>query len=312
MKLKILIAVYNDWSSLDVLLGEIKNNLQSTIWKDYEVYIVNDASTIEAPKEIKKKTKIINLFNNIGSQGALSIGVKYIEKNDEDLTHLLILDSDGEDRPQDILRLLDKCKEDENKIVFAKRKKRKESFLFRMMHLIYKKLFKILIGKELDFGNFSCMAKANLKKIVNINNLQNHYSASILRSKIPYKKIDCDKGSRIEGSSKLNFWKHFAHALMSLSVFIDLIAIKFLFISLIGIVLSIIFAVIIFLMKFYYSQMLLGLTSNILLSLAIILIVLFLICLFSLIIFLNNKNQSYSSSNKSIDHLIDRVDDFTD
>ena len=59
MKLKILIAVYNDWSSLDVLLGEIKNNLQSTIWKDYEVYIVNDASTIEIPEEIKKKTKLL-------------------------------------------------------------------------------------------------------------------------------------------------------------------------------------------------------------------------------------------------------------
>ena len=78
---------------------------------------------------------------------------------------------------------------------------------------------------------------------------------------------------------------------MSLSVFVDLIAIKFFFISVIGIVLCIISAVIIFLMKFYYSQMLLGLTSNILLSLAIILIVLFLISLFSLIIFLNNKSK---------------------
>jgi len=311
MKLKILIAVYNDWSSLDVLLGEIKNNLKATIWKDYEVYIVNDASTIEIPEKIKKKTRIINLFNNIGSQGALSIGLKYIQKNDDDITHLLIMDSDGEDKPQDITRLLDKCKTEENKIVFAKRKKRKESFLFRALHFIYKKIFKILIGKELDFGNFSCLSKANLNKIVNINNLQTHYSAAILRSKIPYNKIDCEKGFRIEGSSKLNFWKHFAHALMSLSVFVDLIAIKFFFISLIGIVLSIISAVIIFLMKFYYSQMLLGLTSNILLSLAIILIVLFLISLFSLIIFLNNKNQSYSSSNKSIDHLIESVDDLS-
>ena len=98
----------------------------------------------------------------------------------------------------------------------------------------------MLIGMDLDFGNFSCMSKANLKKIVNINNLQNHYSASILRSKIPFSKIDCEKGFIIEGGSKLNFWKHFAHALMSLSVFVDLIAIKFFFISLGGIVLSII------------------------------------------------------------------------
>ena len=65
MKLKILIAVYNDWSSLDILLTEINKNLQFTEWKDYKVYIVNDASTIEIPEKIRRKTKIINLFNNI-------------------------------------------------------------------------------------------------------------------------------------------------------------------------------------------------------------------------------------------------------
>ncbi len=311
MKLKILIAVYNDWSSLDILLAEINNNLKATKWSNYEVYIVNDASTLEVPSEIKKKVKIINLFNNIGSQGALSIGVKYIQDKDKDITHLLIMDSDGEDKPHDIIRLLDECNKSENNIVFAKRKKRKENFIFRIMHFIYKKVFKILIGKELDFGNFSCMTKNNLNKIVNINNLQTHYAASILRSKIPFSKIDCEKGFRIEGSSKLSFWKHFAHALMSLSVFVDLIAIKFFFISFLGIILSIISAFIIFLMKIYYSQMLLGLTSDILLSLAIILIVLFLVSLFSLIIFLNNKNLSYTSSNKSVDHLIESVDDLS-
>ena len=311
MKLKILIAVYNDWSSLDILLGEIYKKLNQTVWKNYEVYIVNDASTIEIPEKIKRKTKIINLFNNIGSQGAISIGVKYIQKKIDNMTHLLIMDSDGEDKPEDITRLLDECKINENKIVFARRQKRRESILFRALHFTYKKIFKMLIGKDLDFGNFSCMTKANLNKIVNINNLQTHYSASILRSKIPFSKIDCEKGFRIEGSSKLNFWKHFAHALMSLSVFVDLIAIKFFFISLVGIVLSIISATTIFIMKLYFPKILLGIASNILLSLAIITIVLFLISLFSLIIFLNNKNQNYSSSNKSIDHLIENVEDLS-
>ncbi len=62
MKLKILIAVYNDWSSLDILLTEINKNLQSTEWKDYKVYIVNDASTIEIPEKIRRKTKNYKSF----------------------------------------------------------------------------------------------------------------------------------------------------------------------------------------------------------------------------------------------------------
>ena len=98
---------------------------------------------------------------------------------------------------------------------------------------------------------------------------------------------------------------------MSLSVFVDLIAIKFFFISLVGIALSIITALTIFIVKLYYPKILLGIASTILLSLAIITIVLFLISLFSLIIFLNNKNQNYSPSNRSIDHLIENVEDLS-
>ena len=90
----------------------------------------------------KRKTKIINLFNNIGSQGAISIGVKYIQKNDNDMTHLLIMDSDGEDKPEDITRLLEECKINENKIIFAKEKKRRESIIFRTLHFFTKKYLK--------------------------------------------------------------------------------------------------------------------------------------------------------------------------
>ena len=256
--------------------------------------------------------KIINLFNNIGSQGAISIGVKYIQKKTDDMTHLLIMDSDGEDKPEDIVRLLDECKINENKIVFARRKKRREKVLFRALHFTYKKIFKILIGNDLDFGNFSCMTKANLNKIVNINNLQTHYSASILRSKIPFNKIDCEKGFRIEGSSKLNFWKHFSHALKSLSVFVDLIAIKFFLISLVGIVFKYNFCNNNIYNEAIFSKNFIRHSLKIfLLSLAIITLVLFLISLFSLIIFLNNKNQNYSSSNKSIDHLIENVEELS-
>ena len=179
---------------------------------------------MEIIENLKKKypIKLITSKNKKGYSKAMLDGIRYSNAD-----FLLIMDSDGEDKPDDIVRLLDECKINENKIVFARRKKRRESVLFRALHFTYKKIFKILIGKDLDFGNFSCMTKANLNKIVNINNLQTHYSASILRSKIPFNKIDCEKGFRIEGSSKLNFWKHFAHALMSLSVFVDLIAIKF-------------------------------------------------------------------------------------
>ena len=113
-----------------------------------------------------KWAKDIFPYNRSLSGDGVRKTIKYIQKNDNDITHLLIMDSDGEDKPEDITRLLEECKKNGNKIIFAKRKKRKESIIFRTLHFFYKKIFKMLIGKELDFGNFCCMTKTNLNIIV--------------------------------------------------------------------------------------------------------------------------------------------------
>ncbi len=77
-----LIPLYNDWRSLNLLLKKI--NFEMSKKKQVaEVIILNDASdTINNISKKKlfflEKIKIINLKTNLGSQKAISIGLKYL------------------------------------------------------------------------------------------------------------------------------------------------------------------------------------------------------------------------------------------
>ena len=132
MKIRILLTVYEDWQSFYEVVKKIEHILINTEWKNYELIIINDSSSEHFdPKKIKNsKYHLINLIQNVGNQKAIYLGLQYAyKKNDFDF--LVILDSDGEDKPEDIIKLLDLCKKKKSeKIIFAKRIKRKEGIFF--------------------------------------------------------------------------------------------------------------------------------------------------------------------------------------
>ena len=83
MKNIILIPVYNDWKSLNLLLSQI--NDQINYIGSVQILIVNDASTQKPIFNKKnfnkiKEIKVLNLNKNVGSQKAICIGLDYLSK----------------------------------------------------------------------------------------------------------------------------------------------------------------------------------------------------------------------------------------
>jgi glycosyltransferase involved in cell wall biosynthesis len=295
MQLKIILTVYNDWSSLYLVVQKIHDVLKKTEWKDYELIIVNDGSIdrIEEHKDLKARYTLINLLNNQGNQKAVSIGLKYCANENKNFKYLVILDSDGEDKPEDIPRLLKKCDfHNQNKIIFAKRTKRNDGILFNFFYKIYKLIFKILTKHELDFGNFSCIPEKLLKRVVALSSLQTHYSGSIIKANIPIDKIECEKGKRLFGNSTMGLNRKLHHSIMSLSLFIEEIAVKSFFSSLAIMVFIILFSSSVLVLRVFTNFFILGWTSNILLSLFIIFVILLLVALFSIILLILNKDNN--------------------
>ncbi|MEO8416362.1 MAG: glycosyltransferase [Ginsengibacter sp.] len=227
-----IIPVYNDWVSAYMLQKEIENI--STIGTSRLYLIINDSSTMnpDANKisSINSPTVILNLNANMGHQRAIAIGLAYASDNLKS-DHIIVMDSDGEDKPSDIERLLFRSK-DFDGIVFAKRTKRHEGLTFRFYYLIYKIMFKTLTGKKISFGNFCLIPGVYLKKITFVPEIWNHFSGGIIRSGIPYTAIPLEKGKRYHGTSKMNFTKLILHGLSAISVYADYMAIRLILLSL--------------------------------------------------------------------------------
>jgi len=73
-------------------------------------------------------------------------------KNEIQCEAVLVMDADGEDRPQDVIRLLNCFRENPESIVFAGRQKRFESISFRTRYRGYRLLHRLLAGMSMTFA----------------------------------------------------------------------------------------------------------------------------------------------------------------
>ena len=119
-KFIISIPVYNDWKSVFKLLENI--DVQIKDWDaEVSVLIVNDASTEERPKtEISfkeiKSVRVVNMKQNRGHARCNAAGLKYLTEK-ENFDYVIVMDGDGEDRPEELTPLFNKSKENPSKTV---------------------------------------------------------------------------------------------------------------------------------------------------------------------------------------------------
>jgi predicted transcriptional regulator len=151
MKIQIVFPVYNDWEALKLLLTKTESIFKN---KDTQLsYLaVDDCSSLPFDSTSFKEfdIKVIHLMSNQGHQRAIAIGLAYLaDHNEADL--VFVMDSDGEDQPEHIVDLIEKSKTSPDKIIFAQRKKRTESFAFKLFYLVYKFIFKFLTGHVITF-----------------------------------------------------------------------------------------------------------------------------------------------------------------
>ena len=221
-KFIILMPLYNDWESVSKLLEQI--DLQTNIWDtEVSIVIVNDASTEERVnlkfdfKKIKK-VKILNMKENIVHQRCIATGLIYISEN-EDFDHVIVMDADGEDRPEELNDFFNKAKENPSMTITGNRFKRSEGPIFRFLYEVHKILALILTGKLIKFGNFSCVPKNHVKELIKKPYLWNSYSSSIIKTIKERTFIKSIRGIRYVQPSKMNFLGLIFHSLSIISVF---------------------------------------------------------------------------------------------
>ncbi len=221
-KIKILIPVYNDWQSVFKLLDNI-NSAISNLSYEFSVLIVNDASTENRPEKVLnldnlKSIQILNIKENQGHARCNATGLKYIFENDE-FDYVILMDGDGEDRPEEINQLVDNLNYHSDKPIVGERIKRSEGIFFKFCYLIHKIITSTFTGQSIKYGNYTCLPKSTVEKMINEKATWSSFSGSLAKVAKNRAKIPSERGARYFGPSKMSFKNLLIHSLSIISVF---------------------------------------------------------------------------------------------
>ena len=222
MKIKILIPVYNDWKSVSKLLDEI-NNLSIDSEVQISVIIVNDASNHDRQEEDKNldnifSIKILNMKVNQGHARCIATGLKYIYEK-EDFDYVIPMDGDGEDRPEEIKDFIKQIEFSNSKTIVGSRVRRSEGLLFKICYRIHKLITFTFTGQSIKFGNFTCLPKSTVEKMINEKATWNSFSGALTKIENDLIAIPSIRGNRYFGPSKMSFFNLLNHSLSIVSVF---------------------------------------------------------------------------------------------
>ena len=221
-KIFFLIPIFNDWESLETLIENIHKEIKNINNFEFNCIVINDSSTIQMGNISKPKTfknfKILDLKKNIGHARCIASGLRYLVNN-EKFDFVILMDGDGEDRPEEIKYLISKATSHDNSSVVAKRVKRSEGFIFKLLYETHKILTYLTTGKKIFFGNYSCLTFKDTKILINKKTTWSSYSGSVTKNLSNLVEIDSKRGTRYFGPSKMSLIKLVIHSLAIMASF---------------------------------------------------------------------------------------------
>ena len=222
MKIKVLIPLYNDWQSVNQLIKKI-DDIIADIQHQFSIIIINDCSTEEKQRTFDQleninSLKVINMKINNGHARCIATGLKYIYEKEE-FDYIIPMDSDGEDRPEEIKAFVDNLSYNPDVPIVGERVKRSEGIIFKTSYSIHKLITLIFTGKSIKFGNFTLLPKKTVQKLINEKATWSSFSGSLSKIENNLATIPSERGKRYFGPSKMNFISLIKHSLSIIAVF---------------------------------------------------------------------------------------------
>lgn len=231
-RIAIVTPVLDDWDSFIALTGEIAQRFKADEIVFHLVAVDDgsnaplDLATLPLPADgAIASVEILRLVVNLGHQRAIAVGLCAIAER-KDIDAVIVMDCDGEDRPIDIANLLAAGERYPLHVAVAHRTKRSETRTFRFLYAAYKLLFHILIGRTINFGNYSLIPMSAVQRLVHMPELWNNLAAAILRSRLRYLPVPTIRGRRYAGRSRMNLVSLIVHGLSAMSVYSDAIFVR--------------------------------------------------------------------------------------
>lgn len=217
----VVTPVFEDAEASSRLFQELATNFG----KQVHVVAVDDGS-VRQPVDLEKMSAsgiagtVIRLRRNVGHQRAIAIGLSYAADHMGG-ANVVVMDSDGEDLPSSIPELLKLLDDPQLDLVVAQRKTRVETLRFKAFYAVYKRLFTLLTGRRISFGNFMALKPAAVRRLAAMQELWTHVASCVLASRLRVATCALDRGARYAGQSKMNFVGLALHGFRGVMVFAE-------------------------------------------------------------------------------------------
>ena len=218
----ILIPIYNDRESLTKLIENINLETKS-LNSEISIIVINDRSSQQITDNYQNieninSIEIINMKENRGHARCIAAGLKYIfEKKEFD--YVIPMDGDGEDKPEEIKNFIQLAEQSKDKSIIGERVKRSETLFFKFCYQFHKFLTLAFTGQLIKFGNFTCLSKVTIEKMLNEKATWSSFSGSLKKVEKELLSIPSIRGTRYFGPSKMSFFNLLKHSLSIISVF---------------------------------------------------------------------------------------------
>ena len=221
-KYVILIPIYNDRESLTKLIENINSEIEGSN-SDISIIVVNDASSQQIIDKYQNTEninfiEIINMKENRGHARCIASGLKYIYEKKE-FDYVIPMDGDGEDRPEEIKNFIQLAEQSKNQSIIGERVKSSESLFFKFCYLAHKIITLAFTSQYIKFGNFTCLSKSTVEKMLKEKATWNSFSGSLKKTDKNLLSIPSIRGVRYFGPSKMSFFNLLKHSLSIISVF---------------------------------------------------------------------------------------------
>jgi polyisoprenyl-phosphate glycosyltransferase len=206
--ISVVIPVYNDFEVLDELHKRLMPVI-TNLTEKYELIFVNDGSkdksldVLVAIANNDSKVKVINLTRNFGQSGAIFAG---LDNCTGEL--IVIMDSDLQDKPEDIPILIDALLNSDFQMAISCWKSRNEP-LFRK---ITSKLFNYTINKitgikrDRRMGMFRVIRKKVIADLKKIPERTSYFTSLVYWSGFKYIPVELERDPRFAGKSGYNIY----------------------------------------------------------------------------------------------------------
>ena len=218
----ILVPIYNDRESLKTLIDNINEEIKG-LNVEISIVIINDASSQQIIDNYENteninSIEIINMKQNRGHARCIASGLKYIfEKKEFD--YVIPMDGDGEDRPEEIKNFIELSKEAGDRSIVGERVKRSEGLFFKFCYQFHKYLTLAFTGQSIKFGNFSCLSKITVEKMLKEKATWSSFSGSLKKVEKNLITTPSMRGTRYFGPSQMSFFNLLKHSLSIISIF---------------------------------------------------------------------------------------------